>query len=397
MTASVIKPPVGGERRTLLAIEAVSGITPSGATWYDMPNNGGSGVTQENDTTESEELTPTLGTTDIVVVQRNGTFSYDFEMFRDDIAGSHTYLFESLLANKFVANELVNGVADNQSLVIEDGIESTKTYIHVNNAYATAFNLTIANGEIASGSWEGQGTPQLNEAESVVGVANIDFLAGTNQIATGSGDLPLTVVAGDYVLVSNANTPANNGYYPVISVDGADLITVDGLLTADTSDSATLRYSPHTIVDGTIVPNQKYPKMKAGDFIEVEVDGSDTLDYGLRFTSATIAIARTREDLFEITLDKSFTSAGTALTVTVEFEWHQINDDLLRRLDAETEHAIVISANSIDGRKITFEFPRGKFSAGAFGSASKSATLAGTSTYTALLDPNNELVRILYS
>jgi len=398
MTASVIRPPVGGERQTFVAVELVNGTTPVAATWYELPNNGGAGVAEEIDTTESEELTPFLGTNDIIKVQTNGSFNYDFEMFRDDAVGSHTLFFESLLSNKFAGSVLTNGTDDSETLVIEDGIASTQNFIHVNSAYATAFSLSVSNGEIATGSWEGTGTPSLSPVTIVVGVADVTFTA-PNSIDLGVGNLPATVVAGNYILVEGAADTSNNGYYKIASLGGADEVLVDGVIALSATDSPTMTFSGQTVIDGgaTKTPNAKHPKMKAGDFITATIDGFDVLDFGLRFTNATINIARTREDLFEITVDKSFASAATEFTSTVEFEWHQINDDLIRRLENETEHALIIKLNSIDGRSIQFEFPRGKFSAGAFGSASKTAVLAGTSTYTALLNTSNEMVKITYA
>lgn len=399
MTAQVTRPPVGGERQTFVTIETVSGETPVAGTWYELPNNGGAGVSEEFDFTESEELTPYLGANDTIKVSESGAFAYDFEMFRDDILGSHTFFMESLLSNKFAGNVLVNGTDDSQSLVIEDGIDPTRTYIHVNNGYATEFSLSISNGEIATGTWTGTGTPQLSPLTEIIGVGDVDFNNANNSITLGSGQLPANVKVGDFIAVSGANTPDNNGYYPIESLGGADEVLIGGVLTTDLSDSPTLKFSGASIVDGgaTKVLNQKYPKMKAGDFITAELDGFDVLDFGLRFTSATISITRTREDLFEITETKSFSSTATEFSITVEFEWHQINDDLIRKLENEGEHSLLIGLNSLDGRTITFEFPRGKFTAGALGSASKSATLAGSSTFTALLDVNNEMVKITYA
>jgi len=250
MTAAVIRPPVGGERETFLTVEAVTGATPIAATWEPLQNTGGAGVQEEIDTTESEELTPFLGTTDLIKVQTNGSFSYDFEMFRDELApdGSHTLLFESLFANQFAGSVLINGTDDSQTLVIEDGIASTQSFIHVNAAYATSFALTVTNGEIATGTWEGTGTPALSVVTVVQGASDITF-AAPNSITLGAGDLPLTVAAGDFVLVESSGVAANNGYYKINSLGGADEILVDGTIAASATDSAKMTFSGKSEID----------------------------------------------------------------------------------------------------------------------------------------------------
>lgn len=388
MSASVILPESGAKRVTRVIEEVSAGVTPVGA-WESLRNTGGNGVVVQYDTEESEELGDgQLGVSGLTRVDTLGSFEYPFEYNNSAL---YDKFLASVLSGTWAANQLVPGTTA-KYFTVEDSFPSVRENIALLASQVTQFSLVVESGAAVKGTFQGEGATVGPGAVRVIPVSNnINFAAGTNVISTTAAtDVFATanVAVGDYIQVSNPGNAANAGYYRITAV-AAKALTVDGTLVADTGDNPTLTVSPRNLVDvtgGTVTPKDTSAIFRAGNNVDVKLDGSDVLAVGLRIPQLELRVTTPTERAREITLDSPYITIPNDRQVEVTFQWHVVNLRMLRNLAADQDHTLEFTVgNGTHSR--TFTCPRIKFAEGSPGAAGKGVTImTGTSRMVSLLN-----------
>ena len=396
MPANVILPQSGAKRITRVIEETALGVTPVGA-WDLLRNTGGNGASADYQTEESEELgSDQLGISGLTRVDTLGNFEYPFEYSNSAL---FDLMLESLFESSFIADTMVPGSAV-KTFTVEDEFAGVRETQFIRGARCTGFNLTIESGTTVKGTLTGEGADVgVGAARSIAVAADIDFIAPDIIDSTNVTDpwAAENVAVGDYVLVEGAATPANDGYYKIIALPSAGQVQVDGIIAADTADSPTLTVNPRTLVaetSGTENPKDTSPIFRAGTNVSVTLDGVDVLNFGLRIPQLEINITTPSERARDITEDSPYLTLLNDRQVEVTFQWHVINLEMLRNLEADGEHALVIVVgNGTHSR--TFTLPRAKFAEGAPGGAGRGvAIMTGSSRMVGLLNASNVNIQV---
>lgn len=396
MTASVIVPQSGSARITRLVKEVVPGTTPTGAQWLRLRNTGGQGASSEVETIESNELPgQVLGLRDIIRVGETGTFEYPFELLYDDTTD---LLFESLLNNSFATDTLVPGTEE-VVFTIEDELPRVKESEYVRNTKVGTFSVSLQSAQIVTGSWGGQGsTTGVAALRTVFPAAGAVTFTAPNVIDYSASSLPGTPpVAGDYVQITGADIPSNNGYYLITDVTG-DLVTVSGSIAASAANASVqsdftgeTQYSLSAPAGETV---STVSAMKVGNNVEAKIDDEDVLLYGLRFPQVDINVTTELTDLREITEDAPYSTLPSDRTVELTINFHVINLFPIRKLRNDAEFKLEFSVSDSVGNKYTFTFPRCKSAPSSKGPATKGETMTGDWAIQSLLDPSNVNIQI---